>query len=443
MRRAPPVRTPGMTRDVFRLAWPAVVEQVLIAGVDLTDLFIVGHLGAAALTAVGLTGQVVMLSTAFFGAIAVGCMAVVARRIGAGERAEAARTVQQALLAAAVLGGIAAVIAGVFAPDILRALGAEPDVVELGVPFMRTIALSMPLAAIALVGSAAMRAAGDTRTPMALTGLQLAVNAVLGILLVYGPPQLGVQGSGIATAIARSTTGALVLWLLWRSRHVTAHGWKPDVSRLKRILGVGLPAGAEQVLLQFALLNLATVIANLGTVTYAAYSVSIRIMSLSFLPGWGFAIAATTLVGQWLGAGAPERARESAYAAFRLALGVMLGMAAVLFFFAEPILRLFTNDPEVVAEAVTAIHVGAFSQPSMAASFVFMGALRGAGDTRTTLAITVTSIWVVRLGVAYLGAQVLGLGLAGAWLGIWADFSVRALFGWLRFRSGRWQAIRV
>jgi putative MATE family efflux protein len=432
-----------MTRAVFRLAWPAVVEQVLIAGVDLTDLFIVGHLGAAALTAVGLTGQVVMLSMAFFGAIAVGCMAVVARHTGAGERVESARTVQQSLLAAAILGSGAAIIAGVFAPDILQALGAEPDVVELGVPFMRTIALSLPLAAIALVGSAAMRAAGDTRTPMVLTGLQLVVNAVLGILLVYGPPQLGVQGSGIATAIARSMTGALVLWLLWRSRRLAANGWRPDVRRLKRILSVGLPAGAEQVLLQFALLNLATVIANLGTVTYAAHSVSIRIMSLSFLPGWGFAIAATTLVGQELGAGAPERARESGYAAFRLALAVMLGMAAVLYFFAEPILRIFTTDPAVIAEAITAIHIGAFAQPSMAASFVFMGALRGAGDTRTTLAITVTSIWVVRLGVAYLGAQVLHLGLAGAWLGIWADFSVRALFGWLRFRSGRWQAIRV
>jgi Na+-driven multidrug efflux pump len=121
----------------------------------------------------------------------------------------------------------------------------------------------------------------------------------------------------------------------------------------------------------------------------------------------------------------------------------MLVMAAVLFFFAEPILRIFTGDAAVIAEAITAIHVGAFAQPSMAASFVFMGALRGAGDTRTTLAITVASIWVVRLGVAYLGAQVLHLGLAGAWLGIWADFSVRALFAWLRFRSGRWQAIRV
>ena len=403
----------GVTRAVLKLAWPAVVEQILFAGVDLTDLYIVGHLGAAALSAVGLTGQVSMLAIAFFGAIATGCMALVARHIGAGEQADAGRTLQQSLSSALALGCAAGAIAWLFAPDILAALGAEPDVVELGAPFMRAIAASLPLTAIAFSGMAAMRAAGDTRTPMQLTGLQLVVNAVLGLALVYGPLRMGVLGSGLATLIARSVTGLRVLWLLWRrgsGARLARDGWKPDWPRLRRILNVGLPAGVEQVLLQFALINVAVVIAGLGTVTYAAHNVAIRIISLSFLPGWGFAVAAPTLVGQGLGANDPRRARDSAYAAFRLALGVMLGMAAVLFLFAEPILRIFTSDPAVVAEAVTAIHVGALSQPSMAASFVFMGALRGAGDTRTTLAITVASIWIVRLGVAYLGAQVLGVG---------------------------------
>jgi putative MATE family efflux protein len=435
-----------MTRAVFQLAWPAVVEQTLIAGVDLTDLFIVGHLGAAAISAVGLTGQVVMLSLAVFGAVAVGCMAIVARQIGAGERAEAGRTLQQSLLAGALLGVVTGVLAWVFASDILRALGAEPDVVELGTPFMRVIALSLPLTSISLVGNSAMRAAGDTRTPMNLTGLQLVLNAVLGLALVYGPLRLGVLGSGIATMIARSTLGVMVLWLLWRSRgglHMQARHWKPDLGCLKRIFNVGLPAGAEQVLLQFALLSLATVIAGLGTVTYAAHNVSVRIMSLSYMPGWGFAVAATTLVGQGLGAGDPGRARESAYAAHRLALGVMLIMAVVMYTFAGPILGVFTNDAAVIAASIAAIHIAAFAQPFMATSFVFMGSLRGAGDTRTTLLITVASIWTVRLSVAYLGARVLGWGLAGAWLGILADFATRGLFGWLRFRSGKWQSIKV
>jgi len=437
---------PGITRIVLRLAWPAVIEQVLFAGVDLTDLFIVGHLGAASLSAVGLTGQVVMLALAFFGAIAVGCMAFVARHIGAGERIDAGRTVQQGLLAAGAMGTIAALLVIVFAPGILQSLGAEPDVVELGVPFMHVIALSLPLTAMGLIGTASMRAAGDTRTPMLLTGLQLIVNAVLGITLVYGPPQLGVFGSGLATMIARSVIGASVVWMLLRSRasiRLAREGWRPDLARLRRILNVGLPAGAEQVLLQLALVSLVTVITGLGTATFAAHNVSLRIMSLSYLPGWGFAVAATALVGQGLGAGDPRRSHESAYASFRLALGVMLVMAVVLYLLAEPILRIFTGDPGVVAAAISAIHIAAFAQPFMAASFVFSGALRGAGDTRTTLVITVVSIWSVRLGVAYLGANVLGWGLAGAWLGILADFAVRALFFWLRFRSGKWQTIKV
>jgi putative MATE family efflux protein len=435
-----------MTRTVFRLAWPAVVEQVLIAGVDLTDLFIVGHLGAVALSAVGLTGQVAMLALACFGAIGVGCMALVARHIGAGERADAARVIQQSLLVAALLGLIAAALMAIFAPDILRGMGAQPDVVDEGASFMRLIAMSLPLTAISFVGNSAMRAAGDTRTPMQLTGLQLAVNALLGYGLVYGPPQLHVNGVGLATTVARSLLGMLVLWLLWRGRRgirLARGGWSPDWTCLRRVFNVGLPAGAEQVLLQYALINVAVVIAGLGTVVYAAHNVGLRIMSLSYLPGWGFAVAASALVGQGLGANDPHRARESVYASFRLALGTMLPMGVALYVLAEPILSIFTSDRAVIDASISAIHIAAFTQPWMAASFVFMSALRGAGDTRTALLITVASIWTVRLGVAYLGAHVLGWGLAGAWLGIMADFAVRASCGWLRFRSGVWQKIAV
>jgi putative MATE family efflux protein len=440
------VRVPGMTRAVFRLAWPAVIEQLLIAGVDLTDVLIVGHLGATALSAVGLTGQVVNLAIAFFGAIGVGCMVLVARHIGAGEHADASRAIQQSILVSGALGACVALLCWLLAPDILRSLGAAPDVVERGASFMRIIALSLPLMAIAFVGTSAMRAAGDTRTPMLLTGLQLAINAALGYLLVYGPPQLHVEGLGWATTTARTMLGLLVLALLWRGRpgvHLAGDRWRPDFSRLKRVLSVGLPAGVEQVLLQFALVNLATVIAGLGTVAYAAHSVSIRIMSLSFLPGWGFAVAAAALVGQGLGAKDTRRAEDSAYGAYRLALLAMSALGIALYLLDEPLLGIFTNDQAVIAASIPVIHVAAFAQPFMATSFVFMNALRGAGDTRATLTITVTSIWTIRLGLAYLGAHVFGWGLPGAWLGILGDFVFRAAFAVFRFRGGRWKTIKV
>jgi putative MATE family efflux protein len=433
-------------RQVLGLAWPAVVEQILIVGVDLTDLFIVGHLGAVALSAVGLTGQVVLLAIAFFSAIGVGCLALIARQIGAGAHAEAGRILQQSILVAAALGTLAGLGMAVFAPDILRGLGAEPDVVSLGVPFMRLVALSLPLLAIAFVANSAMRAAGDTRTPMQLTSLQLIVNAALGLFLVYGPPHLSVVGVGVATSVARGALGLAAMGLLWRGRsglRLASHDWKPDRDRLWRVLRVGLPAGVEQMLMQFALVSVTVVITNLGTVQYAAHNVSLRIMSLSYLPGWGFAVAASTLVGQGLGANDPRRAEAGAYAALRLAISVMLVVGAALYVLAEPIARIFTNDAGVIAASISAIHVAALSQPIMATSFVFVHSLRGAGDTRTVLAITSASIWTVRLGVAYVGAHVLGWGLAGAWLGLPADFAVRALCGWARFRGGKWQKVKV
>jgi putative MATE family efflux protein len=237
-----------------------------------------------------------------------------------------------------------------------------------------------------------------------------------------------------------------VLVLLIRGRGPLRLGWRvprPEWRRLKRILNIGLPAGAEQILLQLALLNLAIVIARFGTAAYAAHQIGLRIAAISFLPGWGFGVAATTLVGQELGAGRPDRARQSTYTSFWLALAVMTTMALLLLIGHEFILRLFTNDAAVIAAGKIVIHTSAYIQPIMAASFVFSGGLRGAGDTRSTMLITVASIWGLRLAAAYVLGIALGLGLYGAWLAIGLDFASRALLFWLRFRSGRWMAVRV
>jgi putative MATE family efflux protein len=263
---------------------------------------------------------------------------------------------------------------------------------------------------------------------------------------LFGLPNLGIAGSALGAMSGHSVGGLVVLWLLVRGRGHLKLGWqvpRPDLARLRRILNIGLPAGAEQVLLQVAQVNLAVVIAQFGTAAYAAHQVGLRIAALSFLPGWGFSVAATTLVGQELGARNPERARRATYASFALALAVMTSMAVVLFVFADPILRLFTDDAAVIAAGHIVIRTSAVIQPMMAASFVFSGALRGAGDTRATMVITVATIWGLRLLMAYVLGVMLGLGLFGAWLAVGIDFAVRSLLFWLRFRTGRWARLRV
>ena len=439
----------SVTRRVLTLAWPSVAEQSLVTLIGLVDAYIVGHLGAAAIAGVGLGGQVLNLVAALFGAVGVGATALIARHVGAREPEEANQLMRQALLLAAAIGLLAALGGWFFAEAIMLLLGAAPEVVGTGTAWLRAVSPSFFFVGLLLVGNAALRGSGDTRTPL---GVMLAVNVVNVAVAwtlthgLFGFPNLGVTGNGLGAALGQFVGAAMVVTLLARGRGALRLGWRvpsPDFARLRRILNIGLPAGAEQVLLQIALLNLAAIIATFGTAAYAAHSIGLRISALSFLPGWGFSVAATTLVGQELGARNPQRARQSAYAAFGMAFSVMLVMGVVLFVFQAPILEIITDDAAVLAAGVTVMRMSAVQQPVIAASFVFGGALRGAGDTRTTFLISVTSIWGLRLVAAYVLGIVFGLGLLGAWLGIWIDFAFRATMFYLRFRSGKWERLKV
>lgn len=438
-----------VTRRVLSLALPSVLEQSLVTLIGLVDAYIVGHLGAVALAGVGLGGQVLNLTAALFTAVGVGATALIARHVGAREPAEANHLARQAMLLAAGLGLTTALLVMALARPIMEVFGAAPEVVEAGASWLRVVAPSFATLGILLVGTAALRGGGDTRTPLLVMVLVNLVNVVVALTLtrgLWGLPRLGVVGTAVGAAAGQIIGGLLVAFLLFNGRGALKLGWhwpQPDLARLKRILNIGLPAGAEQILLQIALLNLAIVIAGFGTAAYAAHQIGLRIAAISFLPGWGFSVAATTLVGQELGAGRPDRARQATYVSFWFALAVMTSMAVLLFVGNESILRLFTNDEAVIAAGQIVISTSAYIQPLMAASFVFAGALRGAGDTRSTMFITVISIWVLRLAAAYFLGAVLGLGLYGVWLAFGLDFVARATLFWLRFRGGRWQAVKV
>jgi MATE family multidrug resistance protein len=440
---------PTLARRVMRLAWPAVTEQTLAMMIGLVDFYIVGHLGAAALDGVGLGSQILNLTVAFLSAVGVGSTALVARHIGAEEADDAIHTAQQSIVVAAVIGLLMALVCIVFARPIIAWFGGEPDVIEQGTRYLRTIAPSFLLFSVLLIGNAVLRGAGDTRTPMLIMMVVNIINISVAWSLtqgVAGLPKLGVVGSGLGAASAQTTGGIIALSLLVRGRAGIRIGlrWPHlDLARIRRILNIGLPAGAEQIFLQFALTSLTVVIAGFGTEAYAAHMVSWRIAQLSFLPGWGFAVAASTLVGQELGAKQPKRAKESGYVAFRGALIIMTVMGVVILLFERALIQAFIDDPLVMAQGIPVLRIAALIQPLMAASFVFSGGLRGAGDTRTTLGITLLSVWGLRVVITYLLGQLFALALIGAWIGIATDFGFRAAMFWWRFRSGRWQTIRV
>lgn len=441
--------TTGRVRATWALAWPVIVAFSLESIVGLVDALLVGRLGATAVAAVGVGVHLLSaLNLAMF-AVGTGALAIVARHIGAGERAAAERVVAQAVVAAFVLGLLTAVPVMIWTDVLLGLFRVEEAVRETAVPFVRLIMLALAPDAVVFTIAASLRAAGDTRTPLGIGAVVGVVNCIVAYGLIFGHfglPALGIEGAALATVTA-FTAGALVglgllarggLALRLRRKHLVV-----DRVTVARVLRVGYPAALEHLLMQVGFLTYMVFAARYGTAGIAAYFIGVRILALSFLPGLGFGAAAGTLVGQALGGGRPEEAARSGWTATALAMAFMSAGGVVLFVEAETLARIFVDDDAVVAAAVPFIQVLAAIQPLMAIDFTLSGALRGAGDTRFPLLVALVAFYGARLGVSYLIAFVFDLGLGWLWCAMIGDYVLRATLKTWRFRTGIWARTRV
>jgi putative MATE family efflux protein len=220
-------------------------------------------------------------------------------------------------------------------------------------------------------------------------------------------------------------------------------GWAPDVALIRRLLRIGLPSMGEQLSRSLGMLLFSWVVISLGTIVFAAQRITFNIVSLSFLPGFGFSMAATALTGQALGAGKPDRARRATWFSARSAAVWMGGMGVTFLVFAEFFVRMFTEDQAIVENGALALRVLALGQAQMAIGMVLAGGLRGAGDTRYPMLAISGSMWLVRIPVALFAVHVLHWGLPGAYLAFVAGSSVECIAAYLRYRAGKWQHLKV
>ncbi|NJL34782.1 MAG: MATE family efflux transporter [Chloroflexaceae bacterium] len=299
-----------------------------------------------------------------------------------------------------------------------------------------------------LVGIACLRGVGDTRTPLYVMLGTNVVNILLTWLLVSGNmglPALGVVGAAIGTAIARGGGGLLILWLLLRGRSglKLTNPFQVDTAILRRLTNIGATKRGRNVCVHAALLVFVGFINSLGTVAYAAHTAIINIESISFLPGFGYAFAASTLVGIGLGAQSPAKAEAYSHEAMRQGMVMMTLIGLTMIFFPEALLSLFVDDPAVIATGADSLRAAGMIQPVLAVGFILNGALRGAGDTKWPLISRLITAWGIRLPLAWLLVVELGMGLNGIWLTMCIDFTVQALLAMWRFASGRWKTIEV
>lgn len=438
---------------------PAVGEQLLNTTVGLADVFLLGNLSLAAaatlgygrveaVAGAGLANQMVWLVTVLFMATGIGSTAMISRARGAQDTAHERHILRQSMIFALGMGILGTLIMVLLAPPFLAILNAPQEVRPLSLTYLYIVGLSVIPTALLLVGTACLRGVGDTRTPLYVMLGANAVNVLLTWLLVSGNmglPALGVAGAAIGTAVARSGGGLVVLWLLLRGRSglkLTLDP-RPDPDILRRLTAVGAPSAGEMFVFHAALLVFVRFITDEGTAAYAAHNAIINIESLSFLPGFGYAYAAGALVGQSLGAKEPQQAEAMAREATLQGMLMMTLVGIVIVLFPEQLLSFFVNDPAAVALGSGALLAAGLIQPSLAIGFIYNGALRGAGDTRFPLYARMITTWLIRLPLAWVLVDLLGMGLHGVWLAMCMDFTAQGALAVWRFYSRRWQTIEV
>ncbi|HKW77866.1 MAG TPA: MATE family efflux transporter [Candidatus Limnocylindria bacterium] len=432
-------------RAAIELAWPSIVEQSLASAGTAIIFAFVGHLGATATAGVGAAGNFLFLMFPVWRSLAIGTIAIVSRRMGEGRPREAADATRQSLM----LGTFAGLAFGVFfvfaAEPLLRLLGATGDVLAVGVPFLQVLGMANTAATVWLIGTSSMRAAGDTRTPMFLSVAATVLSVVLAYLLidVLG---LGPMGSAYAQTAVWLLAMTAMLAILWRGvagLAIAGGPWHLTMTTIRRIFEISLPSAAESATFSFGILALSGLVFRLGTNEVAAHQIVGQIETFSFFPCIGFSVAASALVGQSLGMGSRERAMAAGWAAAGMAIVwsvIAGGSFAVL---PGTLLGLFTNTNAVVVAGVGALAVVGLGQPAQGAIFALGGALRGAGDTRFPLVVSLVNWFLIRLPLAYTLAFPFGMGLTGIWLAVTIDYFVRAALLALRFRSGAWARVRV
>lgn len=439
----------GGVREVALLAYPIVLTQMSHTLMHVVDSIFVGRLGAAQLGALGFAGVWVWTVFCVFHGAANGVQTFVSQAHGAGDSRRCGRWAWQGLYAVVPAATLAMLGFAAACPWLLGWLAPTPDIVEPVLAYVRTRPAGMVGLGTWVVLAAFFRGIGDTRTPLVATVIAELANALLAYGLVLGGlgmPKLGIAGAGLSTSIAEWIGAAVLLVAFARRGVVRAFATRPvrpSVAAIRRFLWTGAPIGGQWLLDMSSFAIFTTLVARMGTASIAANQAMLSLLSLSFMQAYGIGLAATTLVGRYVGAGDLHSATRSYRSARKLAVSLAICVAMLFVLVPEWLTRLYTDDAAVLALARPLLALGAVFQLFDALQIVAGGALRGAGDTRWPFAVSTGAAWVIRLPLVWIFAVQLGGGVIGAW---YAEFvfilALAALLSW-RFRSGAWQTIRI
>ncbi|WP_297067506.1 MATE family efflux transporter [Thermococcus sp.] len=448
-------------RRIWSLAWPAIIANISQTLLNLVDTLMVGHVSALAIAAVGLGGQVSWFMFPIMMAVSVGTLALVARFFGAEEFKSAELALEQSLYLAFILGVPVMLFGWFLGSDVLRIMGAKGDLLSLAYSYLRVVFLFYPIRFVLFTANSALRGAGDTKTPMKAGILMNILNATFDYLLIYGKlgfPRLGAVGAAWASGIGITASMIFIMTLLLSKRLVIkfSPSWSFHPEMVKRIVRIGTPTLIERGLFSFYNFLYLSIVTRFGDVALAAHQIGLRVESIAYMPAFGFNVASSTLVGQNLGAGRPEKAERTVGEAIKMISLFMSGMAAILILFPRYLVMPFltSSDPNygtVLHLASIYLLIVGISEIPLGWVFVLSGSLRGAGDTKSPMYVTAVSKLFFRIIPAYLlgfGFSVgplsfRGMGVVAAWIAMSLETFTSAAMYWWIFRRGKWKHVRV
>ena len=440
---------------IFALAWPTMLEELLMTAVQYIDTAMVGSLGTAATAAVGSTTTVNWLVGSTISAAGVGFLSYISQARGAGETERAKKAVSQAALAVLVLGGLFTVLTLSLSPFIPTWMQVDRAIRPMASKYFFILYTPMLFRASSIIFGTVLRAAGDTKTPMRVGFAVNLINVILNFLLIYPTRELtlfgkltftipgaglGVLGAATASAVSFAVGGTLIAIAVWRHPEITPRGYslRPDFTVLRPCLKVAFPNALQRFGTSFGYVAFASMVNSIGSVATTAHTIANTVESAFYIPGYGMQSASATLAGNCLGAGDKERLRDLSRMIIAVELTLMIISGGLLFAFAPQMMTIFSKDPEVIKLGATVLRMVALSEPFYGVTIVVEGMMQGMGKTTMPFISNIIGMWGVRIVGTFICTQIFSLGLVSAWACMISHNLLLFTMFMVYFISGRW-----
>ncbi|MEP7167946.1 MAG: MATE family efflux transporter [Bacteroidota bacterium] len=434
---------------IIILAVPMILEMAMESLFAVVDIFFVSKVSVNAVAVVGLTESTLTIVYSLGWGLAMGATAMIARRVGEKNNAAAAIAAVQAIYIALFISALISITGLFFSENLLRFMGAAPDVIQQGKGFTKIMLSSNFVIMLLFLINGIFRGAGNAALAMRSLWLANIINIILDPLFIFGIgpfPELGVEGAAVATTIGRATGVLYQLYHLFKGKGIIkihADNWKVDWTIIKNLVNVSAGGTGQFIIASASWIFLMRIMAHFGSMALAGYTIAIRVIVFTILPAWGMANAAATMVGQNLGAKQPERAEKAVWRAGFFNMIFMLTVMIIFLLFSRPIVSFFTDVPEVIQNATTCLNIISVGYIFFSYGMIIAQSFNGAGDTRTPTILNFFAFWCIQIPLAYLLSITFSFGPEGLFTSIVIAEILLTIAGLVIFRRGKWKEVKI